>query len=250
VYTAWATGRLSALKGYMLCQITGEKEGRLQVINRLLDAGLFLVGGFLILDILKLEMGLAVRGVVAFGSVGTLVFSLASKDIVSNLLQGIVLSASDRLYEGDKIQLLKSGFSGTVAQLGWLETSLRRSDDIMVTINNAELLSEQVCNLSRIQECQVTQILRFPYPDSEKLPQLLQDIKTEIRAHCPAIITDGSRPFRCYWTGYNSDHLEVMVDAHFRIKPVGDAYYENRQRVLQAIDRAVKKNNMAFHTGE
>jgi small-conductance mechanosensitive channel len=250
LYMAWATKRVSALKRYMLCQITGEEEGRLQVINRLLDAGLFLVAGFLILDILELELGLAMRGVVAFGSVGTLVFSLASKDIVSNLLQGIVLSASDQLYEGDNVQLLKSGFSGTVAKMGWLETAVRRSDDIMVTINNAELLSQQVCNLSRIQECQVTQILRFSYPDSEKLPQLLQDIKTEIRAHCPSIITDGSRPFRCHWTGYNSDHLEVMVDAHFRIKPIGDVYYENRQRVLQAIDRAVKKNNMEFYTGE
>jgi small-conductance mechanosensitive channel len=247
LYTAWATLRLSALKRYMLCQMTGEEEGRLQVVNRLLDAILFLVGGFLILDILSLEMGLAMRGAMAFGSVGTLVFSLASKDIVSNLLQGIVLSASDRLYEGDNVRLLNSGFSGTVAKLGWLETVLRGSDDIMVTINNAELLSLQVCNLSRIQECQVTQILRFPYSDSEKLPQLLKDIKTEIRANCPAIITDGSRPFRCYWTGYNSDHLEVMVDAHFRIKPVGDVYYENRQRVLQAIDRAVKKSKMEFH---
>lgn len=61
---------------------------------------------------------------------------------------------------------------------------------------------------------------------------------------------DGSRPFRCYWTSFQADHLEVMLDAHFRIKPVGDAYHENRQQVLQAIHRAVKKNNVQFKLAE
>jgi len=116
----------------------------------------------------------------------------------------------------------------------------------MVTIPNADLLSQRVCNLSRIHQCQVKQTLQFSYEDSDKLPQLLQDIKTEIRASCPSVITDGSRPFRCFWTSYQADHLEVIVDAHFRIKPVGDAYHENRQKVLEAIYRAVKKNNMSF----
>jgi small-conductance mechanosensitive channel len=248
VYTIWATSRLSDFKKYLLYEMTKESEGRLQVFNRLVDSLLFLCALFLILDILKLEMGLAVRGVFAFGSVGTLIFSLASKDIAANWLYGIILSASDRIYEGDSVQLHKSGFSGTVARLGWLETVFRGSDEVMITLPNSQLLSEQVCNLSRIHQSQVKQTLRFPFSDSEKLPQLLQDIKTEIRSHCPSVITDGSRPFRCYWTDYADDHLEVVVDSHFRVKPVGDAYHENRQRVLLAIDQAVKKNNMEFHT--
>lgn len=36
------------------------------------------------------------------------------------------------------------------------------------------------------------------------------------------------------------------MDAHFRIRPVGDGYFENRQRVLLAIDRAVKENEMQY----
>jgi small-conductance mechanosensitive channel len=246
VYTVWAANRLSKVKRFLLCRITGESEGRLQVVNRLGDAMLGCGTLFLILDILNLEMGLAMRGFVAFGSVGTLIFSLAAKDIVSNLLNGIILSASDRIYEGDTIRLHKSGFSGSVHSLGWLETVLRGSDEIFITIPNADLLSQRVCNLSRVHQCQVKQTLRFAYKDSNKLPQLVDDIKTEIRASCPSVITDRSRPFRCFWTGFQGDHLEVTVDAHFRIEPVGDVYFENQQRVLQAIDRAVKNNNMDF----
>lgn len=250
LYTIWGASRLSKFKEYILNQVAGNTQGRIQVVDRLGNAFIAVCTMFIIFDILNVEMGLAMQGVVAMGSVSTLVFSLAAKDTVANILNGIILSASDRIYEGDSIQLHKSGFSGSVAKLGWLETVLRGSDEVMVTIPNADLLSQRVCNLSRIHQSQVKQKLQFSYADSEKLPQLLQDIKTEIRSSCPTVITDGSRPFRCFWSSYQPDHLEVILDAHFRVKPIGDAYAENKQNVLQAIYRAVKKNNMSFKVAE
>jgi hypothetical protein len=194
----------------------------------------------------------------------------------SNFLYGFLLAASDRIYEGDSIRLSKNGFKGQVYRLGWLETVLRGSDDIMVTVPNSELMGNHISNLSRIRICQVYQTLRFvssmgvpcmlplriiqlltssfflmlvfqSFSDVEKLAKLAHDIKCEIRSTCPSVITDGSRPFRCFWTNFQPDYLEVVVDAHFRIKPVGDAYWDNRQRVLQAIDRAVKYNELKYH---
>jgi hypothetical protein len=75
----------------------------------------------------------------------------------------------------------------------------------------------------------------------------MHDIKREIRGSCPSVITDGTRPFRCYWTKFQSNYLEVIVDAHFRIRPIGDAYFENQQRALLAIDRAVRGNELMYY---
>jgi small-conductance mechanosensitive channel len=244
LYTVWAATRLSKFKRYALCHWTGESEGRLGVVNRVLDAAVYMIAAILIFEILNVEMGLALQGIFAFGSVGTLVFSLASKGIATQLMYGVLLASSDRIYEGDSILLNKTKFSGTVHKLGWVETVIRGSDDIIVTVPNDELVSQQVSNLSRIHQCQVKQTLRFKYDDSERLPALLEDIKSGIRANCPAVITDGSRPFRAFWTNFGGNHLEVVVDTHFRIKPVGNAYYENRMKVLQAIDIAVKKHKL------
>lgn len=249
LYTIWATHRLSRFKKFVLRQSVPSWSGRIQVLNRLGNALLVGIATLIVLDILSFEMGLALQGVVALGSVGTLVVSLAAKDTVANILNGLILSASDRIYEGDSIRLHKTGFQGNVQKLGWLETILRGNDETMVTIPNADLLSLRVCNLSRIHQCQVEQVLQFQYSDVDKLPQLLEDIKKEIRTTCPAVITDGSRPFRCYWTGFQKDHLEVTLDVHFRIRPVGDAYYENRMRVLQAVNKAVRQNGMTFKAG-
>jgi len=114
--------------------------------------------------------------------------------------------------------------------------------------SNACPADKPIRNLSRISISSVEQELRFKYSDAEKIPKLLEDIKEEIKEACPDLITDGSRPFRCYWTDYGKTGLEVSIKAHFRIKLLGEAYHENRQNMLMAINRAVKNNKVEFST--
>ena len=250
-YTLWAINRVTTAKKYLLrryVSVHPETYGRMQIINRLLDAAIYGVGLFIILNILQVEMGVAMHSFLAFGSVGTLAVGLASQGIAQQILHGLMLASSDRIYEGDKVRF-SNGPSGTIHKLGWMETVLRGSDEIMVSIPNADLAQQHVSNLSRVCFSQVEQTLRFKYSDLDKLPNLLKSIKEEIKIACPAVITDGSRPFRAHWVDYGEDYLEVQVVAHFRIKPIGDEYWENRQRFLQAIDKAVKKNAVSFVAG-
>jgi hypothetical protein len=59
----------------------------------------------------------------------------------------------------------------------------------------------------------------------------------------PALITDGSRGFSIYWTGIEDGMLEVVINqTHFYIRPIGDAYWENRQKVMKALHKAIEKN--------
>jgi small-conductance mechanosensitive channel len=164
--TIWGFHRVSRFKHFVLKKIfqyTAAEPNRIHVIDRVTDAGLMLLTVFILLEILNLKMGVAVKGVVAVGSIWTVVVSLAVKETVSNFIHGILLSASDRIYEGDSIRLSLSDseFRGTVARLGWLETVLRGTDDVMITIPNAQFQGEQVANLSRINVSQVYQTLRF-----------------------------------------------------------------------------------------
>lgn len=105
---------------------------------------------------------------------------------------------------------------------------------------------QRVRNLSRVQMCQVKQILRFKYTDIDKLPELLNAIKDEIRKVCPNLIDDGTRPFRAVLTGYHADHISAMIDTRFKLKPIGDAFWNNKQNVLLAINKAVKDYGIEF----
>jgi small-conductance mechanosensitive channel len=247
-YTWWLAHQCSALKKHALRQYVSQHPdtfGRMQIVNRLVDAVIYAGTLLIVFSILQLEMGVAVQSFLALGSVGTLAVGLASQGITTQVLNGLMVASSDRIYEGDAVQL-SNGMSGTIVKLGWLETILRGADEVIVSIPNTELVKQRVSNLSRVRYCQVKQILRFKYKEASKLPALVASIKQEIALACPQLVTDGSRPFRVHWTDYEDDYLQVIVDTHFQIKPVGDDYWNNRMRVMQAIYAAVKKHDAEF----
>jgi small-conductance mechanosensitive channel len=228
-----------------LFRVDEENMGRIEIVDRLLNGIIGGISALVVLDWMDIKMNNAMTGLFAFGSAGTLAVTLASQGLVTQLLSGIFLMFSDKMYVGDSV-VFGDGTSGKVMKLGWMETSLRDSNNIVTRVPNTLLSSQKVSNLSRIKQSQVKQNLRFHYKDATVLPQLLEDIKTEIRKSCPKLITDNSRPFRAVWTDYSEDHLEVMIDTHFNIPPYSDAYWTNRQNVLMAITRAITNYNASL----
>ena len=130
--------------------------------------------------------------------------------------------------------------------MGWMDTVLRRPDNSILRAPNALLANKKMTNKSRVRESQVEQTLRISYENVHLIPELLDRIRDEIKDACPRLITDGSRPFRVFFVNYGRDHLEIRINAHFRIAPLGDAYWINRQNVLTAIYKAVKESNASF----
>lgn len=247
-YTVWLAERLAVGKKTLLRDYISkhpETYGRMQIANRLLNAFIIASTAFIILSILQIQMGVAVNSFLAVGSVGTLALGLASQGITTQVLNGLMLASSDRIYEGDVVRFA-NGLSGTIVQIGWMETVIRTHDEYEVCVPHTDLIKQQVSNLSRVRYSHVHQTLRFRYEDADKIKGVISSIKNEICADCPSLITDGSRPFRVYWSNYGPEALEVTVEGHFRLRILSDEYYENRERVLMAIRRAVKRHDLRF----
>jgi small-conductance mechanosensitive channel len=117
-------------------------------------------------------------------------------------------------------------------------------NELLVRIPNSELHGKSVASLSRGKMCQVKQTLRINHSDVDKIDNLLHDIKDEVlKATTPDIIPQGQgRPFRAHLRDMEDDHLSVVCEFHFNIRPSGDVYWDNRQRTLQAIQRALRRN--------
>ena len=247
-FAIWIAQRLAVGKKHLLRSYVSshpETYGRIRVTDRLLNAAIIAGTALLVINILKIQMGVALNSFLAVGSVGTLALGLASQGIATQVLNGLMLASSDRIYEGDVVRF-GNGLSGTIAQIGWMETIIRGSDEVMVSVPHTDLVKQQVSNLSRVRYSQVYQVLKFRLSDAEKMPEVIASIKDEIFNDCPTLITDGSRPFRVYWSDIQSDCLDVVVDAHFRLKILSDEYYDNRERVLMAIQRAVRQHGLYF----
>ena len=248
-YTVWGAWRFSILKRYLIANAASckpDKLGRAKILDHLLDVLIAGITSFFLLDVLSMEAGITIKSLFALSSAGTLVFSLASKDLASHVVGGFALGASDKFYEGDELRF-SDGTVGIVEYMGLMKTTIRTPDELTIDVPNNDLANQRLVNLSRATKSQVKQTLRFSYDDVDKLPVVLDDILAEIKTSCPALITDGSRPFHAHWSDYKDKHLEVVVQCHFDIKPTGKAYWENKQHMLQAIDRAVKKNDVQFY---
>ncbi len=157
-------------------------------------------------------------------------------------MAGLTLHLSEKIFEGDEVKF-SDGTSGKITRMGWFETMIQNSDDVVVGVPNSQLTGQRVYNLSRTPQSQVKQTLRIRYEDASKIPVLLETIKEEIRNDCDKLIPGR---LRAHWSNFEDDHLQVVVDAHFSIKPTGGEYHDNRQKVLQAIYRAVIKTGVNF----
>jgi small-conductance mechanosensitive channel len=251
LYISWLGFRICVFKRYMLGRImekSPDKLGRASTIDRLIDGMIFMGTSFFLMDVLNVDMGVGVTSIFAFGSAGTLVIGLATQNLATMFVNGLVLTTADRITEGDHIKT-GNGLSGRVQKIGWFQTVIRHYDEVEEIIPNSELGMQRVSNLSRMKKCQVKQNLRVKYEDIDKLEGLLAAILEEIKAACPQCITDGSRPLRAYFTDFKEDHLRIMVDSHFNLPPMGEVYHKNRHNCMLAIHRAAKKSGVEFVSG-
>ena len=243
----WVVQRLSVLKTYLI-QEASEKmpqKGQIGLIDKACDVFLYICAGFVLLDILDVQMGVGLSSIFAFGSAGTLIVGLASKDLADMFINGVAMTTADRVREGDCVTF-GDGTSGQIVKIGWMLTTIRHYDNLVETIPNSKLGMQRVINMSRVKQCQVKLDLRLKLKDGHKMEKLANDILEEIKVACPKVITDGSRPFRAVWTDIEAYYLNLSINTNFDLPPLGSAYWDNRQQVMEAIYKCVESNDMEF----
>ena len=177
------------------------------------------------------------------GGVGALIFSLASKDLATEIVGGVTINAWNAIDVGDKVRL-GDGTAGKILEIGLVDTIFQGYDNIVTRIPNSQLTKSRVSNLSRVTRSRIRQYLRFKHSDLDKLPAVLEEIKQEIKLACPKLVSDGSKSFHAVLTSFETDHVQGMVLAHFDIQPATGDFIRNRQEVVFAIARAMKKHGV------
>lgn len=248
LFTTWGCFKLMSFKRYLLGEAINRKPdklGKAVVCDRVVDVLIYMALGLAIMDTINFQVGPGLASLFAFGGLGTFVFGMASRDMAAQIVSGIAVTTSEKFHVGEDIQLGDST-RGIVENMGWLYTDLRGFDEIIIKIPNNQLASQRISNISRMDKCQVKVNLRVSYADHAKIPTFCASIKEELLKVCQELISDGSRPFRANWRGFESDHLLVIVDTHHFIKPSGDKFLENQELVFQTIARVATECGITF----
>jgi small-conductance mechanosensitive channel len=148
LYSTYVALRLIQFKRYLIGHAVNRDPDKLEkviLVDKVMDTIVFAYLALHILNTLTIEVTF-LSSLFAFGGMGTLIFSLASKDLAVLVVSGLALNVTEKFRKGDQIRLGDST-QGTVEKMGWLYTELRLGDDVIVKLPNSQLSGQRMVRI-------------------------------------------------------------------------------------------------------
>lgn len=148
---------------------------------------ILILGGLVVFQ----TLGISITPVLTALGVGGLAVALALQDTLSNMFAGIHITLSRQVRPGDFVKL-DSGEEGTVIDINWRNTTIRKIRNNMVVIPNSKLASSVITNYNLpIKELTVLVPVGVAYDsDLEKVEKITLETARDILKTVPGAIAD------------------------------------------------------------
>ncbi len=179
-----------------------------KVISTLLATAAGVAAGFYAADFVGIPVGPLLAGL----GIGGLAVALAVRPTLENIIGGLTLFADRPARVGEYCRF--GAESGTVEAIGLRTTKIRRRDDTIVTISNAELAQARIENYSRRRKFRFNPLLRLRYETTAKqLAEIATGITATLKQH-GKVLEDTERVRLSSLGDYA---LELEVDAYIDV---------------------------------
>lgn len=149
-----------------------ENKITIGVVSKIIKAVVYIIAGFMIIA----DLGYDLSGLITGLGLSSVVIALAAQELVENLLSGMAI-VSDKPFElGDYVKI--GDYEGTVIDIKFRSTKIRMTDNTIVTIQNAKIVSGAVINISKIEKRKLALSYGIPLDTSSiKVKELMESIK-------------------------------------------------------------------------
>lgn len=188
--------------------------------------------------------GVNVAGLLAgLGLVGVAV-ALGAQDLFKNLISGILILAEQRFENGDWIEV-DGVIEGTVVQIGFRSTSIRRFDLSPVYVPNAKLSDNALTNFSRMTERRIYWSIGVEYRTSiDQLRTIRDGIEEYLIGNDEFVQPDqGSLFVRI--NDFSDSAIEILVYCFTKTTDWG-TWLEIRERFAYHIKETVERADAGF----
>ena len=152
------------------------------------------------------NLGYSVTSLVASIGVGGIALAMAAKDTVANVFGSLVIFTDRPFQIGDWVAF--GGVEGTVEEVGFRTTQVRRFDKSSVTVPNAIFSSTPIVNHSRRNLRRINMNIGLTYETSAAQLQALLPVLREAVSSHPGI--DDGFSF-VHLTGFGASSLDLQV---------------------------------------
>lgn len=154
------------------------------------------------------KLGFSVSGLLAFGGVGGIIIGMASKDVLSNLLSGVMLFYDKKFDIGDWISSPDRNIQGTVVEIGWRITKIMTFDHRPLYVPNSLFSSISVENPGRMMQRRIKTSISLRYDDADKIAGVVQDIRRMLKSHDKI---DQSQTMLVNFDTFAGSSLDIMI---------------------------------------
>lgn len=128
-------------------------------------------------------LGFSISGVLAFGGIGGIAVGFAAKDLLANFFGGLMIYMDRPFAVGDWVRSPDKDIEGTVEDIGWRLTRIRRFNKRPVYVPNAVFSTIALENPSRMTHRRIYETIGIRYGDGDKMAGIVAGVKEMLQSH-------------------------------------------------------------------
>jgi MscS family membrane protein len=217
-------------------------ETTVRAIGKLLKVSVIITGVLVGLQ----TLGFSISGVLAFGGIGGIAVGFAAKDLLANFFGGLMVYLDRPFTVGDWIRSPDKDIEGTVEDIGWRLTRIRRFDKRPLYVPNSVFTSIAVENPSRMTHRRIYETIGIRYDDIGVMDAVVRDVKAMLVAHSEI---DESQTMIVNFNAFNASSVDFFVYT-FTHTTEWIKYHEIKHDVLLKIADIIESHGaeIAFPT--
>ncbi len=184
------------------------------------------------------NLGYSVTSLIASLGIGGLALALAAKDTVANFFGSVVIFTDAPFQIGDWVEF--DGVEGTVEEVGFRTTRIRKFDKGLVTVPNQKFTSTSITNYSNRKIRRLKLTVGVSYETSaEAMERLLEALRLMIAGH-PGI---GKDFYLVHFTNFGASSLDILIYC-FTTTAEWTTFLEIQEDVMLRIMRIIAAHGL------
>ncbi len=232
----WVVFRFVDVVAFIFQRAAGRTETKLDdqavpLIRKTLKVFLAVTVGVMVIQ----NLGYSVTSILASLGIGGLAMALAAKDTVANFFGSVVIFTDAPFQVGDWVQF--QDVEGTVEEVGFRTTRIRRFDKAVITVPNQTFTSNPIVNYSNRNIRRIKMTVGVSYDTTaEQMDVLLERLRKLVREH-PGI----DQSFHMVqFTGFGESSLDILIYC-FTNTADWEAFMNIREKFLLRIMEVVSE---------
>lgn len=123
------------------------------------------------------SLGVNLTGLIAFGGMGGIAVGFAAKDLVGNLIGGLMIYMDKPFKVGEWVRSPDKSIEGTVERIGWRMTVIRTFDKRPLYIPNGTFSTISIENPTRMNNRRIKETVGVRYDDLKQVESISEAIK-------------------------------------------------------------------------